>query len=129
MPDEPGSDCAIKRSLLKRQSSSRHRHGAGSSLSETLMREGLFGLDREISGSSGSVPIANVHEYAIVAGVFRNANDSGLPVLRGYEVAGMKAAMEMLGMSAGPVRPPLRECSQADLADLRQLMGIYREML
>ncbi|MBV8829862.1 MAG: 5-dehydro-4-deoxyglucarate dehydratase [Acidobacteriaceae bacterium] len=48
---------------------------------------------------------------------------------RGYEVSAMKAAMEMLGMSAGPVRPPLRECSDADLADLRTLMQVYREML
>jgi 5-dehydro-4-deoxyglucarate dehydratase len=48
---------------------------------------------------------------------------------RGYEVSAMKAAMEMLGMRAGPVRPPLRECSDADLADLRTLMQVYREML
>jgi 5-dehydro-4-deoxyglucarate dehydratase len=48
---------------------------------------------------------------------------------RGYEVAAMKAAMEMLGIDAGPVRPPLRKCSEADLADLRKLMEVYREMI
>ena len=47
---------------------------------------------------------------------------------RGYEVAVMKAGMEMLGMRAGPVRPPLMNCREKDLADLRHLMDVYREM-
>ena len=41
---------------------------------------------------------------------------------RGYEVAAMKAAMEMLGKPAGPVRPPLTNCRPEDLADLRPLI-------
>lgn len=48
---------------------------------------------------------------------------------RGYEVAVMKAAMEMLGMRAGPVRPPLMNCREKDLAALRQLMDVYRDMI
>jgi 5-dehydro-4-deoxyglucarate dehydratase len=47
---------------------------------------------------------------------------------RGYEVAIMKQAMEILGMSAGPVRPPLIECRAKDIEDLRKLMDIYRDM-
>jgi len=47
---------------------------------------------------------------------------------KGYEVAVMKEAMEMLGMPAGPVRPPLMNCKSADKADLAELMKIYREM-
>ncbi len=47
---------------------------------------------------------------------------------KGYEVAVMKEAMEILGMSAGPVRPPLMNCRATDIADLRKLMQIYREM-
>lgn len=46
---------------------------------------------------------------------------------KGYEVTVMKAAMEILGMPAGPVRPPLEECTERDLADLRKLMAVYRE--
>src|ERR1051326_558197 len=38
---------------------------------------------------------------------------------RGYEVSVMKAAMEILGMPAGPVRPPLTRCNERDIADLR----------
>ncbi len=46
---------------------------------------------------------------------------------KGYEVAVMKAAMEILGKPAGPVRPPLCECTEKDLADLRQLMQVYAD--
>ncbi|MGH9628904.1 MAG: 5-dehydro-4-deoxyglucarate dehydratase [Bryobacteraceae bacterium] len=48
---------------------------------------------------------------------------------RGYEVSAMKAAMEMLGMTAGPVRPPLNEMRSQDLADLRELLKAYEDML
>lgn len=48
---------------------------------------------------------------------------------RGYEVAAMKAAMEILGMPAGPVRPPLTNCKPEDVADLVGLMETYREVL
>jgi 5-dehydro-4-deoxyglucarate dehydratase len=47
---------------------------------------------------------------------------------RGYEVAVMKEAMEMLGMPAGPVRPPLMNVHEQDIADIRALMEIYKEM-
>jgi 5-dehydro-4-deoxyglucarate dehydratase len=47
---------------------------------------------------------------------------------KGYEVAVMKEAMEMLGMPAGPVRPPLMNCRLSDVADLRALMQVYQEM-
>jgi 5-dehydro-4-deoxyglucarate dehydratase len=46
---------------------------------------------------------------------------------RGYEVAVMKEAMEILGMSAGPVRPPLMNCRPMDIEDTRKLMEVYRE--
>jgi 5-dehydro-4-deoxyglucarate dehydratase len=47
---------------------------------------------------------------------------------KGYEVALMKQAMEILGISAGPVRPPLMNCRAKDVEDLRKLMHIYRDM-
>lgn len=48
---------------------------------------------------------------------------------KGYEVSVMKAAMEILGMPAGPVRPPLTNCSAQDVADLRALMEVYADVL
>jgi 5-dehydro-4-deoxyglucarate dehydratase len=47
--------------------------------------------------------------------------------VKGYEVSAMKAAMEILGMTAGPVRPPLSNCTEKDIADLRELMAVYAE--
>jgi len=49
--------------------------------------------------------------------------------VKGYEVAMMKAAMEILGMPAGPVRPPLCNCAEKDLADLRRLMEVYADVI
>jgi 5-dehydro-4-deoxyglucarate dehydratase len=47
---------------------------------------------------------------------------------KGYEVAVMKQAMELLGMAAGPVRPPLMNCRPADRKEVAELMDVYREM-
>lgn len=49
--------------------------------------------------------------------------------VKGYEVAVMKSAMEILGMPAGPVRPPLENTRPADLEDLRIIMDSYKDML
>jgi 5-dehydro-4-deoxyglucarate dehydratase len=49
--------------------------------------------------------------------------------MRGYEVAVMKSAMEILGMPAGPVRPPLTNCRPQDVEDIRKLMEVYREVI
>jgi 5-dehydro-4-deoxyglucarate dehydratase len=46
--------------------------------------------------------------------------------MKGYEVSVTKAAMEMIGMPAGPVRPPLRDIRPQDVDDLRKLMDVYQ---
>lgn len=46
---------------------------------------------------------------------------------RGYEVAVMKEAMEIIGLPAGPVRPPLMNCRPEDAADLKKLMTTYAD--
>jgi 5-dehydro-4-deoxyglucarate dehydratase len=46
---------------------------------------------------------------------------------RGYEVAVMKEAMEMIGLPAGPVRPPLMNCRPEDAADLKKLLAAYAD--
>jgi len=45
---------------------------------------------------------------------------------RGYEVSQIKEAMELLGMPAGPVRPPLIPSRPRDLEDLRQVVDTIR---
>jgi 5-dehydro-4-deoxyglucarate dehydratase len=49
--------------------------------------------------------------------------------MRGYEVAVMKQAMEILGIPAGPVRPPLTNCRAQDVEDIRKLLEVYREVI
>ncbi|HLK64576.1 MAG TPA: 5-dehydro-4-deoxyglucarate dehydratase [Bryobacteraceae bacterium] len=49
--------------------------------------------------------------------------------VKGYEVSAMKAAMEILGMRAGPVRPPLTNCAQQDIEDLKKLMEVYADQI
>jgi len=49
--------------------------------------------------------------------------------MKGYEVTTVKEGMEMLGMTAGPVRPPLVACRPKDREDLRAVMKVYEEML
>jgi 5-dehydro-4-deoxyglucarate dehydratase len=45
--------------------------------------------------------------------------------VRGYEVAAMKSAMELIGKTAGPVRPPLTNTRPQDMDDLRKVMEAY----
>jgi 5-dehydro-4-deoxyglucarate dehydratase len=47
---------------------------------------------------------------------------------KGYEVAVMKAAMDIIGLPAGPVRPPLMNCRSEDLEEIRALMNVYAEV-
>jgi 5-dehydro-4-deoxyglucarate dehydratase len=46
--------------------------------------------------------------------------------MKGYEVAVMKTAMEILGKPAGPVRPPLANTRPEDVPDIEKLMAVYR---
>ena len=41
----------------------------------------------------------------------------------GFEVAVMKGAMDILGYSAGPPRPPLGRLNAADRADLTEILA------
>jgi len=46
--------------------------------------------------------------------------------VKGYEVAVMKTAMEMMGKPAGPVRPPLENTRPQDIKDLEQIVDVYK---
>jgi 5-dehydro-4-deoxyglucarate dehydratase len=48
---------------------------------------------------------------------------------RGYEVAVMKAGMEMMGMTAGPVRPPLCPLRSEELVTLHAMLEPWRKLL
>lgn len=48
---------------------------------------------------------------------------------KGYEVSVMKAAMEVLGKAAGPVRPPLVEVRAEERKEIQDLMERYEPVL
>jgi 5-dehydro-4-deoxyglucarate dehydratase len=48
---------------------------------------------------------------------------------KGYEVAVMKRAMEILGKPAGPVRPPLCEITAAEETELRGVLDIFADVV
>jgi 5-dehydro-4-deoxyglucarate dehydratase len=48
---------------------------------------------------------------------------------KGYEVAAMKAMMDMVGLNGGPVRPPLVDVSAAEEDELRTILGTWEKFL
>ena len=47
---------------------------------------------------------------------------------KGYEVSAMKAMLDMLGLSGGPVRPPLVEVPGAERAELQSILDGWRSV-
>ena len=48
---------------------------------------------------------------------------------KGYEVSTMKALMEMVGLNAGPVRPPLVSVTPEEEDELRTILGTWEKFL
>ena len=48
---------------------------------------------------------------------------------RGYEVSTMKALMDMVGLSGGPVRPPLVNVKPEEQEELRAILDTWKEFL
>ena len=70
-----------------------------------------------------------------MAGLAKLMTDYVLPLYairsrrKGYEVSVMKAAMNMLGKAAGPVRPPLVEVTPEERKEIEGLLGRYSSVL
>jgi len=48
---------------------------------------------------------------------------------KGYEVTVMKEMMNIIGLAAGPVRPPLPAMRPEDMSDLRKMMERWKPVL
>ena len=48
---------------------------------------------------------------------------------KGYEVSAMKAMMDMIGLNAGPVRPPLVNVTPDELDELRAILSHWEKYL
>lgn len=71
----------------------------------------------KLAAAGDMTGLAELHERAVRP--FYALRERG----KGFEVSVMKAAMEILGHPAGPVRPPLGHLSARDLADLRAVIA------
>lgn len=47
---------------------------------------------------------------------------------KGYEVSVMKSAMDLIGLSGGPCRPPLPDCSPAEVKEIRKLLAGWKDL-
>ena len=63
-----------------------------------------------------------MHDYVTPLYAFRARR-------RGYEVSAMKAMMTLLGMPAGPSRPPLPEVRPEELEELRSMLDRWKDVL
>jgi 5-dehydro-4-deoxyglucarate dehydratase len=48
---------------------------------------------------------------------------------KGYEVSVMKEMMNLLGMAAGPVRPPLADVRKEEIAELKTMLDAWKPWL
>jgi len=48
---------------------------------------------------------------------------------KGYEVAAMKAMMDMVGLNGGPVRPPLVNVKPEEEDELRSILASWEKFL
>ena len=48
---------------------------------------------------------------------------------KGYEVSVMKAMMNLIGLAAGPVRPPLPNLSSEEIAEVQQMLETWKPFL
>jgi 5-dehydro-4-deoxyglucarate dehydratase len=85
------------------------------------------------------VPRFALDFYAAVRGrdqkeVYRMLNDFVIPYTRlrdrtqGYAVSIVKGGLKAIGRSAGPVRPPLSDLSEAELTELAALIERTKEV-
>jgi 5-dehydro-4-deoxyglucarate dehydratase len=97
-----------------------------------------LGVSTYSSALYNFVPQFALDFYAAVRGrdqkeVYRMLNDFVIPYTRlrdrtqGYAVSIVKGGLKAIGRSAGPVRPPLSNLSEAELAELATLIDRTRE--
>ena len=111
--------------------------GAGDDLVPTYYRMGLRTYTSSISNVSPRLALelhdvaaagdekalrALMHEYVVPLYAFRARR-------KGYEVSVMKAMMSLLGMPAGPVRPPLVAVRGSEMTELARMLEHWRPYL
>jgi 5-dehydro-4-deoxyglucarate dehydratase len=111
--------------------------GAGDDLVPTYYRMGLRTYTSSISNVSPRMSLA-LHDLAVAgdeAKLQQLLRDFVVPLYafrarrKGYEVTVMKVMMTLMGMPAGPVRPPLVEVTDSERTELAAMVDRWREWL
>ena len=108
--------------------------GLGDDCVPTYFAVGVQAYTSSISNISPKVSLAlakagMAHDFAALSDLmtrFVNPLYALRERVKGYEVAVMKTAMEMMGKPAGPVRPPLENTRPQDQADLERIVETYQ---
>jgi len=104
--------------------------GAGDDMVPGYYAIGIRAYTSSISAVAPKLSI-KLHEFGAagdLAALNQLINDHVVPLYalrtkrKGYEVSAMKAMLEMLGLSGGPVRPPLVEVTQSERAELQSIV-------
>jgi len=104
--------------------------GAGDDMVPGYYAIGIRAYTSSISAVAPKLSI-KLHELGAAgdsAALNQLINDHVVPLYalrtkrKGYEVSAMKAMLEMLGLSGGPVRPPLVEVTESERAELQSIV-------
>jgi 5-dehydro-4-deoxyglucarate dehydratase len=108
--------------------------GAGDDMVPGYYAIGIRCYTSSISAVAPKLSI-KLHELGAAGdstGLNQLVNDHVVPLYalrtkrKGYEVSAMKAMLDMIGLSGGPVRPPLVEVTGSDRAELRAILDGWR---
>lgn len=111
--------------------------GAGDDMVPGYYAMGLRTYTSSIATVAPRLALA-LHEHGAAgdsSALARLMNDFVIPLYafrarkKGYEVTAMKAAMDIVGLVGGAVRPPLPELGAGDAEELRSLMARWKSFL
>ena len=127
----------IRRYQMIRQRLGDRLHWIGGAGDDMVPGYYAIGIRAYTSSISAVAPKLSVrlHELGAVGdstGLNQLVNDHVVPLYalrtsrKGYEVSAMKGLLDMLGLSGGPVRPPLVEVPGAERAGLQSILNGWR---
>ena len=130
----------VRRYQMIRQRVGEHLHwigGAGDDMVPAYYAIGIRAYTSSIANVAPRLSL-RLHELAAAghnAELTQLMNDLVIPLYalrarrKGYEVSAMKAMMDMIGLSGGPVRPPLLDLRPDDVESLRGMVEWWKTWL
>src|SRR5882672_7740791 len=130
----------VRRYQMIRQRVGEHLHWIGGAGDDMVPAYYAIGIRTYTSSIANVAPRLSLrlHELAAAghnAELTQLMNDLVIPLYafrarrKGYEVSAMKAMMDMIGLSGGPVRPPLLDLRPDDVESLRGMVEWWKTWL